>query len=103
MKACLKFAKNHIEKNDEFWKKILWPVETRTEFFGQNNTWRESGEVHLLKNTVPPVKYGGGSLMFWGYFTAKGLGHLVTVDGMMRKKQYIDILSHILRESSTEV
>lgn len=43
------------------------------------------------------MKYGGSSLMFWGYFTAKGLGHLVKVDDMMKKKQYIDILSHILK------
>lgn len=51
---------------DQFKKIFIWPY-----------VWRKSGATHLSKNTVPIVKYGGGSLMFWDGFTAKSPGHLV--------------------------
>lgn len=57
----LNFAKDYIEKNDEFLKKILWSDETKIELFGHNDmqhVWRKVGEVHSLKNIVPAVNHG---------------------------------------------
>ncbi|KAA8585798.1 hypothetical protein FQN60_007367 [Etheostoma spectabile] len=36
------------------------------------------------QNTIPTMKYAGGSLMFWeGGATSKGIGNLVKIDGKM--------------------
>lgn len=61
LKVYLNFAKDYIEKNAEFLKKILWSDETKIELFGHNDVphvWRKAGEVHLLKNIVPAVNHG---------------------------------------------
>ena len=58
--------------------------------------WRKKGEAYNLKNTIPTVKYCGGSLMFWGSFSASGPGSLVKINGIMKKEQYLEILQKIL-------
>ena len=40
------------------------------------------------KNPIPPVKYGGGSLMLWGCFSSTGPGALVKVNSIMNFTQY---------------
>ncbi|KAI4898947.1 hypothetical protein NFI96_010901, partial [Prochilodus magdalenae] len=55
-------------------KKVLWSDETKIELFGLNSTrhvWRKKNAAYDPKNTVPTVKHGGGSIMFWGCFSAK--------------------------------
>lgn len=49
----LKFAKDHIEKYDEFWKEILGFDEIKIELFVHNDmshVQRKSGEAHLKMN-----------------------------------------------------
>ncbi len=42
-------------------------------------------EIRLLKKrTVPTVKHGGVSKMFWGCFAASGTGYLHSVNGIMK-------------------
>ena len=36
--------------------------------------WRKINAEYNLKNTIPTVKHGGGNLMLWGCFSAKGTG-----------------------------
>jgi hypothetical protein len=43
------------------------------------------------KEPIPTVKYGGGSLMLWGYFASTSSGALVKVNGIMHFTQYQDI------------
>ena len=57
--------------------KILWSGETKIELFGlnaKNHIWRKPGTAHLLANTIPTVKHGGGSIMLWDVFQQQGLG-----------------------------
>ncbi len=81
--ARLKFA-NDSEKN---WVKELWSDETKIELFGINSTrrvWRRRrNAAYDPKNTIPTVKHGGGNIMLWGCFSAKGTGQLHRIKGMM--------------------
>ncbi len=69
VQAHLKFA------NDSDWVKVLWSDETKIELFGINSThrvWRRRNAAYDPKNTIPTVKHGGGNIMLWGCFSAKG-------------------------------
>ena len=101
--ARLNFAKVHLDKEASFWDRVLWSDETKIELFGQNDVkkiWRKKGEAFLPKNTVPTVKHGGGSMMFWGCFSSSGTGNLVAIDGIMRSDDYIRILDENLKPSA---
>ena len=54
----------------------MWSDETKIELFGINSTrvWRERKAEYTPKNTIPTVKHGGGNLILWGCFSAKGTG-----------------------------
>ncbi len=63
--------------------------ETKIELFGKNSTCR----VWRRKNTIPTVKHGGGNIMLWGCFSAKGPGRLICVKERMNGAMYREILS----------
>ena len=94
-KRRLQYANNYIEKPKKFWDSVLWTDETKLELFGhmdQRYIWRKKNEAYAEKNTIPTVKHGGGSLMFWGCFSSSGTGQLCKVDGIMNSLKYQDIL-----------
>ena len=75
VQARLKFAKEHLDDPEEAWEKVMWSDETKIELFGINSTrrvWRKRNAEYNPKNTIPTVKHGGGNLMLWGCFSAKG-------------------------------
>ena len=49
----------------------------KTEPFGINSTCRVWRKRNAEYNTIPTVKHGGGNLMLWGCFSAKGKGRLI--------------------------
>ena len=64
----------------------MWSDETEIELFGINSTrrvWRKINVEYNPKNTIPTVKHGGGNLMLWGCFSAKGTGRLHRIEGRM--------------------
>ena len=78
--------------------KILWSDETKIELVGQNakcHIWRKPG-------TIPKVKYGGGSIMLWGGFSATGTGRLVRIKGKMKGAKYRELLDENLLQSAQD-
>ena len=54
--------------------------------------YRKTNEAFKEKNTVPTVKHGGGSKMFWGCFAVSGTGCLDYVNSIMKSDDYQRIL-----------
>ena len=102
VQAHQKFAKEHLDDLEEAWEKAMWSDETKIELFGINSTchvWRKRNAEYNPKNTIPTVKHGGGNLMLWGYFSAKGTGQLHCIEGRMNGAMYREMLGDNLLPS----
>uniref|UniRef100_A0A8C7FCB6 Transposase n=1 Tax=Oncorhynchus kisutch TaxID=8019 RepID=A0A8C7FCB6_ONCKI len=94
----LKFANEHLNDSEDNWVKVLWSDETKIELFGINSTcrvWRRRN-AWRRRNTIPTVKHGGGNIMLWGCFSAKGTGQLHRIKGTMDGAMYRQILGENL-------
>uniref|UniRef100_A0AAY5L890 Transposase Tc1-like domain-containing protein n=1 Tax=Esox lucius TaxID=8010 RepID=A0AAY5L890_ESOLU len=90
VQARLKFANDHLDDPVEEWEKVMWSDETKIELFGLNSTrrvWKKKDEYNP-KNTIPTVKHGGGNIILWGCFSAKGTGRLHRIEGRMDGAMY---------------
>uniref|UniRef100_A0AAZ3P037 Transposase Tc1-like domain-containing protein n=1 Tax=Oncorhynchus tshawytscha TaxID=74940 RepID=A0AAZ3P037_ONCTS len=100
--ARLKFSKVHLDVPQRYWQNIMWTVETTVELFERNTQHyveRKKGTVHQHKNLIPTVKYGGGSIMVWGCFTASEPGLLAIINGKINSQDYHNILQANVRRS----
>ncbi len=69
-KACWKFSTQHLEMPVDCLDNVEWSDETKIELFSNNamcHVRRRNGSAYDPKNTIPTVKFGGGSIMVWGY------------------------------------
>ena len=55
------------------------------------------------KNLKPTLKFGGGSVLVWGCMSAKGVGNLVFIDGIMDKNVYLNIIQNNLAQSARKL
>ncbi|CDQ61153.1 unnamed protein product [Oncorhynchus mykiss] len=84
------------------WEKVMWFDETKIELFGLNSTrrvWRKKKDEYNPKNTIPTMKHGGGNIILWGCFSAKGTGRLHRIEGRMDGVMYHEILVNNLLPS----
>ena len=98
----LKFVRQHKEKENSFWQRVLWTDETKIELFRhnyRNDVWRKDGEVYSLKNMVSTVKFGGDSIIIWGCFSANGVGKISVIDSKMNAQKYKQTWQENLRSS----
>lgn len=98
----LRFARTHINKPLEFWKRVIWSDESKFELFNKKRrlrVWRKSDEGLQDKHLQATMKHGGGNIMVWGCFSWFGVGNLVLINGIMTAEGYIDILNENLEES----
>ncbi|KAK3541033.1 hypothetical protein QTP86_012362 [Hemibagrus guttatus] len=62
--------------------------------------WRRRNAAYHPKNTVLTVKHGGGNIMLWECFSAKGTGQLHHIKWMMDRAMYRQILGEKLLPSA---
>ncbi len=99
-------ADDWIYWSDEKWESVIFSDESKFNIFGSDGIvkiWRRPGERLKEKNLLPTFKYGGGSVMVWGCFSAKGIGNLVIIDGIMDRYVYLDILNNNLIQSANKM
>ncbi|KAK6320198.1 hypothetical protein J4Q44_G00093050 [Coregonus suidteri] len=102
VQAHLKFANDHLDDPEEEWEKVMWSDETKIELFGLNSTrrvWRKKKDEYNPKNTISTVKHGGGNIILWGCFSAKGTVRLHLIEGRMDGAMYRKILANNLLPS----
>ncbi|KAK6329382.1 hypothetical protein J4Q44_G00013600 [Coregonus suidteri] len=102
VQARLKFANDHLDDPEEEWEKVMWSDETKIELFGLNSTrrvWRKKKDEYNPKNTIPAMKHGGGNIILWECFSAKGTGRLHRIEGRMDGAMYRKILANNLLPS----
>ena len=80
----------------EYWIKVLWTDETKTELFRHNEkryVWRKSNAAFEEKNLLPTVKHDGGTIMVWGCVAASETSGLADINGIMNSAAYQYVLN----------
>lgn len=102
IKARLTFARENVDKDQDFWNNVLWTDESKIELFGhqsRGHVWRKPNTAFQEKNLIPTVKHGGGSVMVWGCFAAAGPGQLTIIESTMNSTVYQKVLEEHVRPS----
>uniref|UniRef100_A0AAY5KY04 Tc1-like transposase DDE domain-containing protein n=1 Tax=Esox lucius TaxID=8010 RepID=A0AAY5KY04_ESOLU len=86
-----------------FWHTVNWNDETKIELYGHNHIWRGINKAYSEQNTIPTVKHGDGSLMFWEGVSSKGMGNHGKMYGKMNAACYQKILADHLHSSARKL
>ena len=78
-------------------------IRPKCNVFVIRHVWRRNRDAYKEKHLILTVKYGSGSVMFWGCFTSRGPGALVRIDGIMNSTKYQAILSENLVPSARKL
>ena len=95
-------ATAHQDWTVEGWKRVIWSDETKINRIGSDGkkwVWKKKGERLSDRLVEGTVKFGGGSLMFWGCFGWKGTGHSCRIEGKMDADLYVEIMEDELKNS----
>ena len=72
----MKFAPNHIFKDQAFCDNVLQTDESKCnvfEVYRRKKVWRYSKEVLKPQNLKSTIKHGGGSIIVWGCIVSNGV------------------------------
>lgn len=89
-----------------FWKNIIFSDEVPFQLkngLGVTKCWKKVGDSYNPDYINKTFKYGGGTIMFWGCFSAQGVGNLVVIDGIMDRFKYVKILANNLTDSASKL
>ncbi|CAB5376299.1 unnamed protein product [Rhizophagus irregularis] len=95
-KNRLRWSKDKKNWQEE-WKQVVWSDESRFALFesdGRVRVWRRAGDAYNKDCIQPTVKFGGGSVMFWGCFGWHGVRPLVVVKGNIDSDKYVNVLAN---------
>ena len=104
-KRRLNFALKYQHWTIEDWKRVIWSDETQINRIGsdgQEYIWKRPGKGLISREVKGAVKFGGQSLMVWGYIGWNGVGVLSEVEGRKDAEQYVAILEEVLLQSIEE-
>lgn len=100
------FAKQHENTPTSYWEDVVFVDESKFNIFGSDGrrfVWRKPNDELNVKNLKATVKHGGGGVMVWGCMSAKGVGNLVFIDGIMDQNVYLNILKQNLKQSACKM
>lgn len=104
-KNRLLWAKEHRTWCQNQWDSIIWSVEARFEVCvgdNQSRVIRTKAEVFHNDCLKKKVKFPA-SVMIWGSMSAKGIGKLHFVEGIMNADKYIYVLKNNLKPQIEEM
>lgn len=104
-RARLEFAREYLHWTSDEWKNVAFSDETKFNLVGSDGRQyvrRPRGARNNVRYQMPTVKFGGGSVMVWGVFSAYGVGPLVRINERMTGIMYRDILRHNLLQYGRE-
>lgn len=102
----LLFAREHLNKPPEYWENVIFSDESKFNLFssdGRVMVWRKPNTEFKKQHVKGTVKHGGGSTMVWGCISAKSVGELVFIEGILTAKRYLHLLKDNLRKSAEKM
>lgn len=102
----LQFAREHVNKDLDFWNSVIFADETKINLFGSDgkiSVWRKPNEELKLKNMKATLKHGGGGVMLWGCMSSAGVGNIHFIEGNMNQYMYLNILRQHLGASAEKL
>jgi transposase len=98
----MEFAKKHVQKEDEWFDRIVWSDETtvRQAPKGQQQLiWTHTSVNKDNLQTNLQIHSGGFSVMFFGCFSNFGIGPLVALEQSMNAAVYMEVIEqHVIPE-----
>ena len=79
-------------------RKLNYSEGTQRQVFGKKN-----GTAFKKHNTIPIVKFAGGSIMIRECFSSNGTGELQVIHGRMNDSMYSEIIEKNLQKSATSL
>lgn len=91
-----KWCLSHKAWTMEQWKTVIWSDESCFTLFptsGRVYVWRTPSQAFETDCLLPRVKHGGGSVMVWAAISWFSVGPMITLQGHITAKDYVNILA----------
>ncbi len=95
-KARVKWARYHFHCCPRFWRTVVWSDEKNFNLDDQDGFAYLWADTHLPRRMFSHRQYGGGSVMVWGAFSARGCAALAILKRKVNVQAYVDVLRNNL-------